>query len=83
MNHNEHYLPMTNAKQLADQALTEHLRDLRSCLVKSFAAVVVGFVICYVFIEPIGHYFFKPLLEVMPDNSSLIFSAYQEGFFFI
>ena len=74
---------MSDTEQFADQALTEHLRDLRTCLVKSFAAIAVGFVISYIFIETIGHYFFKPLLEVMPENSSLIFSAYQEGFFFI
>ena len=74
---------MSNSKQHADQALTEHLRDLRSCLVKSFVAVAIGFVVCYQFIDPIAHYFFKPLLTVMPENSSLIFSAFQEGFFFI
>jgi len=74
---------MSESQQFDDQALTEHLHDLRTCLVKSFAAIAVGFVISYMFIEPIGRYFFKPLLEVMPENSSLIFSAYQEGFFFI
>ncbi len=73
---------MSDTKQFDNQALTEHLRDLRTCLVKSFGAVAIGFVISYIFIDPIGHYFFKPLLEVMPENSSLIFSAYQEGFFF-
>lgn len=73
---------MSDKQLFADQALTEHLRDLRTCLVKSFSAVAIGFVISYIFIDPIGHYFFKPLLTVMPENSSLIFSAYQEGFFF-
>ena len=74
---------MTGKDQFADQALTEHLRDLRGCLVKSFGAVVVGFVLTYLVIDQISHYFFKPLLDVMPEQSSLIFSAYQEGFFFI
>ncbi len=74
---------MSGDEQFADQALTEHLRDLRSCLIRSFAAVAVGFVLSYLVIDTISHYFFKPLLEVMPENSSLIFSAYQEGFFFI
>lgn len=74
---------MSETQQFTDQAITEHLRDLRSCLVKSFAAIAIGFAISYIYIDPIGHYFFKPLLMVMPENSSLIFSAYQEGFFFI
>ncbi|SDO84356.1 sec-independent protein translocase protein TatC [Desulforhopalus singaporensis] len=65
------------------QALTEHLRELRSCLIVSCAAVFIGFCISYGFIKPIGVWFFKPLTEVLPENTSLIFTSYQEGFFFI
>lgn len=65
------------------QALTDHLRELRSCLIKSFLVIIVGFVASYTFIKPIGTWFFKPLIDVLPDSSSLIFTSYQEGFFFI
>ncbi|AGF79046.1 Sec-independent protein secretion pathway component TatC [Desulfocapsa sulfexigens DSM 10523] len=65
------------------QALTDHLRELRSCLIKSLLVIILGFVASYAFIKPIGTWFFKPLIEVLPDNSSLIFTSYQEGFFFI
>ena len=65
------------------QTLTDHLRDLRSCLIVSLAAVVVGFVGSYGFIESIGVWFFKPLIDVLPEGSTLIFTSYQEGFFFI
>ncbi len=65
------------------QALTGHLRDLRSCLIKSFITIIAGFALSYAFIKPIGTWFFKPLIEVLPDSSSLIFTSYQEGFFFI
>ena len=65
------------------QALTDHLRELRSCLIKSFLVIILGFAASYFFIKPIGTWFFKPLIEVLPDSSSLIFSSYQEGFFFI
>lgn len=68
---------------LQKQALTEHLRELRSCLILSFAAVFVGFCLSYVVIQPIGAWFFKPLTEVLPADASLIFTSYQEGFFFI
>ncbi len=71
-------------EQLSEsQALTEHLRELRSCLIKSFVVIVAGFALAYSFIKPIGSWFFKPLIDVLPASSSLIFTSYQEGFFFI
>ena len=69
--------------QFESQALTEHLRELRSCLIVSFVAVFIGFCLSYTVIKPIGSWFFKPLTEVLPEGSSLIFTSYQEGFFFI
>jgi len=65
------------------QALTEHLRELRSCLIVVFVAVFICFCISYSVIKPIGTWFFKPLVTVLPEGSSLIFTSYQEGFFFI
>lgn len=65
------------------QALTEHLRELRSCLIVAFAAVFAGFCAAYAFIQPIGKWFLRPLTEVLPEGSSVIFTSYQEGFFFI
>ena len=70
-------------EQFDAQSLTDHLRELRSCLVISLIAVVVGFAGSYGFVEPIGAWFFKPLTSVLPEGSSLIFTSYQEGFFFI
>ncbi len=64
------------------QALTDHLRELRSCLIVTFIAVFVGFGLAYSVIRPIGSWFFKPLTEVLPEGTSLIFTSYQEGFFF-
>ena len=75
---------MSNSvEQFEDQSLTEHLRELRSCLIYSFAAVFIGFCLSYIVIRPIGSWFFKPLTEVLPEDTSLIFTSYQEGFFFI
>ncbi len=65
------------------QMLTEHLTDLRSCLIRSFIAAGIGFAISYAFIKDIGNWFFKPLFDVLPDHTSLIFTSYQEAFFFI
>lgn len=69
--------------EFEDQSLTDHLRELRSCLIISFVAVFAGFCLSYAFIRPIGSYFFRPLVEVLPQGTSLIFTSYQEGFFFI
>jgi sec-independent protein translocase protein TatC len=76
-------IPMKNqAEPLNDQPLTEHLRELRSCLIYSFIAVFIGFCLSYLVIRPIGTWFFKPLVSVLPEGTSLIFTSYQEGFFF-
>ena len=72
-----------DSNNLQQQALTEHLRELRSCLIVSFVAVFIGFCLSYTVIRPIGLWFFKPLTEVLPEGTSLIFTSYQEGFFFI
>jgi len=72
-----------DGQQFESQALTEHLRELRSCLIKSFLVIVLGFAVSYAYIQPIGTLFFKPLIDVLPDGGSLIFTSYQEGFFFI
>lgn len=73
----------TPSEQFERQALTEHLRELRSCLIVSFTAISICFCFAYYFIRPIGTWFFKPLTDVLPKGASLIFTSYQEGFFFI
>jgi sec-independent protein translocase protein TatC len=69
-------------EEMEPQGLPEHLSDLRSCLVRSLLAVIVCFSGAYYYIDPIGDWFFKPLFEVLPEGSSLIFISYQEAFFF-
>ncbi len=69
--------------ELQEQSLTEHLRELRGCLVVSMIAAGIGFGLAYSVIEPVADWFFKPLVAVLPAGSSLIFTSYQEGFFFI
>jgi len=77
-------MPVTHEpKNLSDQPLVEHLRELRSCLIIAFTAVAVASIVAYYFIEPISHWLFRPLTGVLPKGSTLIFTSYQEGFFFI
>ncbi len=68
---------------LNKQSLTEHLGELRHCLMISIAAVFAGFALSYSFITPISKWFLKPLIMALPEGKSLIFTSYQEGFFFI
>ena len=58
--------PQEGSGKFEKQALTEHLRELRSCLIVSFVAVFIGFCLSYSVIRPIGTWFFKPLTEVLP-----------------
>jgi sec-independent protein translocase protein TatC len=77
-----HMKPEEESDKFEKQALTEHLRELRSCLIVSLVAVSIGFGLAYAVIQPIGTWFFKPLSSVLPKGTSLIFTSYQEGFFF-
>lgn len=70
-------------EECKQQALTEHLAELRQCLIISLAAVVVCFGGSYSYVKEIGAWFLRPLLEVLPAGTSLVFTSYQEGFFFI
>ena len=74
---------MNEKNQLDQQPLTEHLAELRSCLIRSLVAVGIGFCIAYAMIRPLADWFFRPLIRVLPEGRSLIFISYQEGFFFI
>lgn len=74
---------MSTSELLTKQSFIEHLAELRSCLVISMAAVAAGFAVAYYFIRPLADWFLRPLMRVLPDNKTLIFISYQEGFFFI
>ena len=76
------YLLMDQQQQLDQQTLTEHLTELRSCLLVSLAAVAVGFAVAYGFVRQLADWFLRPLIKVLPEGKTLIFTSYQEGFFF-
>lgn len=70
-------------EKLEKQALTEHLAELRTCLINSLIAVGIGFAAAYFFIDEIGYWFLKPLHDALPEQASIVFTSYQEAFFFI
>ena len=73
---------MDAQEQFDQQTLTEHLAELRSCLLISLAAVAAGFAVAYSVVQPLADWFLRPLIKVLPEGKTLIFTSYQEGFFF-
>jgi sec-independent protein translocase protein TatC len=61
--------------------LTAHLEELRKRLIRALIAVAVGFCVCYYYKEWLFTIITKPLMEVMPKNSHLIFTSLPEAFF--
>ncbi len=60
---------------------TAHLEELRSRLIAAFIAVAVGFFICYFFKEKLFWVLVRPLIQVMGEGDTLIFTNLPEAFF--
>lgn len=60
---------------------TAHLEELRTRLINVFIAVAVGFVICYFFKERLFEVLTAPLIRVMGEDDTLIFTGLPEAFF--
>ncbi|HWP59255.1 MAG TPA: twin-arginine translocase subunit TatC [Candidatus Acidoferrales bacterium] len=60
---------------------TEHLEELRWCLVKSLCAVFVGFVAAYFFVDEIFSFMAMPLRTALGPDRSLIGTGVTEAFF--
>lgn len=54
------------------QTLTEHLKDLRTCLVRSIAGLLLVVVCCMPFMGKIFDIFTNPLISAMPKNSHML-----------
>jgi sec-independent protein translocase protein TatC len=59
----------------------DHFEELRSRLMKCLALFFLGFIICYLFVEPILEILRKPLFDAMPpDQQKLYFTSLFENF---
>jgi sec-independent protein translocase protein TatC len=67
----------------ADEKLpfTAHLEELRNRLIKCFIAVGVGFVLSFGFKERLFNILVHPLMQVMEEGDTLIFTGLPEAFF--
>lgn len=68
----------------ASMPLIEHLRELRTRLIHSVVAFIIGMVICFTVATPIFNFLTQPLcveLAELGQDCDLIFISPQEGFF--
>ena len=61
--------------------LTAHLEELRTRLIRSLIVVGICFVVCYGFKEKLFWIVSRPLIQVMPPGSFMIFTGLPEAFF--
>ncbi len=77
---------MSPADEIEDSAapLIEHLAELRTRLIRSVLAFVVGMILCFTVAEPILNFLADPIGDVLRargEDARLIFTAPQEKFF--
>lgn len=73
---------MTDAFEEEEKlAFTDHLEELRSRLVRSFIAIVIGAGVAYAFKEKLFEILTRPLIAVMPNDGHIIFTGLPEAFF--
>ena len=58
----------------------EHLDELRQRLIKALLAVLVGFLVAIVFIDPIFDFVMAPLQAILPAGGKLIYTEPTEAF---
>ena len=61
--------------------LTEHLEDLRWCLLKSVFAIIASSAICYIISDKIFSFVVAPLQQNLQPGQSLIGTSVTEAFF--
>ena len=61
--------------------LTANLEELKKRLVRSLIGIGIGFGVCYYFKDALFKIMTKPLMDVMPKNSYMIYTSLPEAFF--
>ncbi|NVO55462.1 twin-arginine translocase subunit TatC [Rhodobacteraceae bacterium B1Z28] len=77
---------MSNTDEIEDSSapLIEHLTELRTRLIHSVVAFLIGMIICFTVATPLFNFLTQPLCEVLTERGQdcgLIFISPQEGFF--
>jgi sec-independent protein translocase protein TatC len=64
----------------ARMSFLEHLDELRKRIIVSVAAIGVGFVIAFIFVERIYAFVMNPLYRLLPKGSELVYTEPTEAF---
>ncbi|KIE17077.1 preprotein translocase subunit TatC [Smithella sp. SC_K08D17] len=72
---------MTETNEEHKMSLTEHLVELRKRLTNSLIALGIGFGVCYYYKDWIFDIVTRPLTQVLPKNSYLVYTGLTEAFF--
>ena len=72
---------MKNTSDEDKMPLTDHLEELRTRFIRILAALGIGFVLCFLVKERIFTIISYPLVGVMPEGGSMIFTSLPEAFF--
>ncbi|MFV2052476.1 twin-arginine translocase subunit TatC [Aliiroseovarius sp. YM-037] len=76
---------MTDEIEDSSAPLIEHLAELRTRLIRSLLAFVVGMIICFAFWNPAFNFLTQPLCSALAergqDSCGLVLIKLQEGFF--
>ena len=80
------HAPQLAADEVDESRMTlgEHLAELRTRLIHSVIAFIIGMVICFTVWNPIFNFLTQPLCDArgaMGDDCGLILIKLQEGFF--
>jgi sec-independent protein translocase protein TatC len=71
----------TETNEVHKMSLTEHLVELRKRLTNSLIALGIGFGVCYYYKDWIFDIVTRPLTQVLPKNSYLVYTGLTEAFF--
>ena len=64
-----------------EKPITQHLEDLRKCLIRSLLALVVGAALTFNYIGPVMEFLEEPLLQALPpDRMHLYFTGIADKF---
>ncbi len=65
----------------ARMSFIEHLEELRKRLLRAVLAIVVGFGVCFVFKERLFDIIAGPVIKLLPQGSTLVFTGLPDPFF--
>ena len=85
LDHREKQLLATAAVVIAGvsegaMSFLDHLDELRTRLIVALVALLVGFLIAFAFVSQIFTFMMQPLLETLPEGSTLVYTEPAEHF---